>query len=119
MIERAVNRLPVVEDGRLVGIVTRADLVRAFARADDDLAREIRDDVLLRALWIDPNAVAVSVCDGAVALGGEVATRTDAELAHAHVERVPGVVSVESTRLGWRRDDTHLRYGKGERRVAL
>ena len=33
MCERRVNRLPVVKDGKLVGIVTRADLVRAFTRA--------------------------------------------------------------------------------------
>ena len=40
MIDRGVNRLPVVDhDGRLVGIVTRADLVRAFVRSDAELAR--------------------------------------------------------------------------------
>ena len=35
MTARGVNRLPVVDDGRLVGIVTRADLVRAYVRSDD------------------------------------------------------------------------------------
>jgi CBS domain-containing protein len=45
MVERQVNRLPVVEDSRLVGIVTRADLVRAFVRPDEELEREIRNDV--------------------------------------------------------------------------
>ena len=35
MLDRGVNRLPVVDaDGKLVGIVTRADLVRAFVRDD-------------------------------------------------------------------------------------
>jgi CBS domain-containing protein len=118
MIERAVNRLPVVDDGRLVGIVTRADLVRAFGRADEDLAREINDDVLVRTLWIDPGDIVVSVREGAVALGGEVDTRTDAELARTNVERVPGVVSVDASELSWRRDDVKMRYGRGERRVA-
>ena len=64
MIGRRVNRLPVVEDGRLVGIVSRADLVRAFIRSDDELARTIREDVLLRVLWLDPALFTVEVVDG-------------------------------------------------------
>ena len=54
MIARKVNRLPVVDAGRLVGIVTRADLVRAFVRSDAELAETIRDEVLLHILWLDP-----------------------------------------------------------------
>jgi len=54
MIERKVNRLPVVGDSGLVGIVTRADLVRAYVRPDEELEREIREDVAGRALAIDP-----------------------------------------------------------------
>jgi CBS domain-containing protein len=42
MVDRKVNRLPVVDGSRLVGIVTRADLVRAYVRPDDELEREIR-----------------------------------------------------------------------------
>jgi CBS domain-containing protein len=105
MVERAVNRLPVVAEGRLVGIVTRADLVRAFARSDADLEREIRDDVLLRTMWIDPGRLRVDVAGGEVTLGGELETRTEAELVTAHVARVPGVVSVDEFRLRWLRDD--------------
>ncbi|MER3418855.1 MAG: hypothetical protein C4343_07160, partial [Chloroflexota bacterium] len=54
MVERQVNRLPVVEDGRLVGIVTRADVVRTFVRSDAELEREIVEGVILRAMWLDP-----------------------------------------------------------------
>ena len=66
MIGECVNRLPVLDDeGRLVGIVTRADLVRAFVRSDDDLADEIVTDVLgqgdlgssLTACWSKSNRV--------------------------------------------------------------
>lgn len=54
MLEEGVNRLPVVDDeSRLVGIVTRADLVRAFVRPDAEIRREIRDEVLERALLLE------------------------------------------------------------------
>lgn len=96
MIEDGVNRLPVVDDGKLVGIVTRADLVRAFTRTDEDVAREIRDEIVRRTLWLDPDVVGVTVEDGNVTLAGEVETATDAELLPVFAERVPGVVSVRS-----------------------
>lgn len=54
MIEMGVNRLPVMKAGELVGIVTRADLVRAFNRSDEEIEREIREDVLMHTLWIAP-----------------------------------------------------------------
>ena len=41
MVDAQVNRLPVVDDGTLVGIVTRSDLVRAYLRSDEELARVI------------------------------------------------------------------------------
>ena len=42
MIEHRINRLPVVRQQRLVGIITQADIVRAFARSDDDHGRHPR-----------------------------------------------------------------------------
>src|SRR5919204_4359264 len=69
MIDKNVNRLPVVDaDGTLVGIVTRADLVRAFVRSDADISREIRDDVIVRTLWIAPEGIVVEVENGEVRL---------------------------------------------------
>jgi CBS domain-containing protein len=101
MIERGVKRLPVVDDsGNLVGIVTRADLVRAFVRSDEAIEREIRDDVIQRSLWIEPDRVEVSVEAGEVRLAGEVETKAEAELIPEFVQRVPGVVSVLS-KLSW------------------
>ena len=102
MLDRNVKRLPVVDgEGLLVGIVTRADLVRAFVRPDEDVAREIREDVMRRTLWIEPNEVRVEVSDGEVSLSGEVDSKSDAELIPRFVERVPGVTSVLS-KLRWR-----------------
>ena len=105
MVEEKVNRLPVVDDkGNLVGIVTRADLVRAFVRSDEEIAREIREDVVFRTLWIPPEQVEVAVERGVVTLRGHVENRSDAELLPSFVQRVPGVIAVESY-LTWEDED--------------
>jgi CBS domain-containing protein len=105
MAERGVNRLPVVDgEDRVIGIVTRADLVRAFARPDAEVEREIREDVLRATMWVDEGRVDVNVSRGAVTLRGGVDRRSDAELLSRLAARVPGVVAVESS-VTWRIDD--------------
>jgi CBS domain-containing protein len=105
MLEQGVNRLPVVDGGKLVGIVTRADLVRAFARDDAEISREIKDEVFRRGMWLDdPDEISVSIVEGEVRLDGQVERRTEAEVAEALVGQVTGVVSVDS-HLTWREDD--------------
>jgi CBS domain-containing protein len=115
MLERKVNRLPVVDEaGRLLGIVTRADLVRAFVRPDLEVEREIREDVLRRTMWIEPETVQVHVERGEVQLRGEVETKADAEMIPTYVARVPGVVSVLS-KLSWRDDGSKEHVGENGR----
>jgi CBS domain-containing protein len=107
MIEKGVNRLPVIDDeDRLIGIITRADLVRAFVRSDAEIEQEIREDVLSRTLWLEADTIQIEVVGGEVRLSGEVGTQTDAELIPTFVQRVPGVVSVLS-KLRWREDNGH------------
>src|SRR5262245_51046838 len=97
MIDKQINRLPVVDDyGRVTGIVTRADLVRIYSRSDQQIRREIQQDVVAGLLWIDPERVSVVVIRGDATLGGQLDTKTDAELLPRLIERVPGVVSVTS-----------------------
>lgn len=99
MLREHVNRLPVVFDGELVGIVTRADLVRAFVRSDAEITSEIHESVALRWHGIDPNGIALSVRDGEVKVDGPLASTGDAELVEEVIRRIPGVISVEC-RLG-------------------
>ena len=96
MVSENVNRLPVVDDGRLVGILTRADIVRAFTRTDAEIAEEIRNDILRRTFWLEPGRVTISVVDGHVTLAGEVETEADVEVLPALVTRIPGVLDVEA-----------------------
>jgi len=96
MVDLGVNRLPVVEDGHLVGIVTRADLVRLFTRSDEEIAQEIRENVAGRMLWIDANRLEVRVERGEVLLRGQVDTELEAELLEKRVPLVPGVVGLRS-----------------------
>jgi CBS domain-containing protein len=105
MTENGIKRLPVVDaHGTLIGIVTRADLVRAFARPDEEIEHEIREDVLHRMLWLEQSGAFVRVERGEVRLSGKLERRSDAELLEHFVARVPGVVSVNST-LRWSWDD--------------
>lgn len=109
MTEHGIKRLPVVDpDGKLLGIVTRSDLVRAFARPDDEIEREIREDVVRQTLWIESEKLDLRVERGDVTLSGRLERRSDAELLPLFVARVPGVVSVRST-LTWDWDDPKTR----------
>ena len=96
MLDLRIDRLPVLDGGQLVGIVTRSNLVRAFTRPDDEIERDIRDAGALRRLWIDPQQVEVAVEDGNVVLSGTVDTPELADAVIAFAEHTPGVVSVES-----------------------
>jgi CBS domain-containing protein len=99
MLAHGVNRLPVVQRDRVVGIVTRQDLVRAFARGDTEIEREIREDALAGLAW--PEELELSVHDGDVTLRGRVDSVFDAETLPVQVRRIMGVVSVDSELSGW------------------
>ena len=101
-----VKRLPVIDtDGRLVGIVSRRDLLRVHVRTDEQIRDDVVHDVLMRTLWIEPSEITVVVDDGAVTLGGRIESRTLAGLAVEFTAKVPGVVTV-TDELDWAFDDT-------------
>lgn len=108
MTRRSVNRLPVVDGGRLVGIVTRADLLRAYLRSDAELERVIRADVILRMMWLDPASFDISVRNGEATIAGSVERRSSAEIIESSIRMVPGIVAVQAD-LGWAVDDREIR----------
>jgi CBS-domain-containing membrane protein len=100
-----IKRLPVLDPaGPLAGIVSRADLLKVFLRSDDQIAREVRQDVLRRALWVDPDTVDVEVRDGVVTLTGQLERRSLIPITVSLVHGVAGVVEVVD-RLGFEFDD--------------
>jgi CBS domain-containing protein len=71
MYAHKLRRLPVVDQrGQLIGLVTRADLLSAFTRPDDEIRREITQDVIADGFFTDPDRLAVTVKDGVVTLAG-------------------------------------------------
>lgn len=102
-----VKRIPVVDGDRLVGIVSRSDILRAFARSDMAIIEEIVDHVIGDVLWINPKRVDVRSIDGNVTLKGRLETKTDATLLAELTRRVDGVVSVD-TDLTWEIDNTKV-----------
>ena len=97
MVQARVNRLLVVHEGQLVGLVTRSDLVGAFVREDADVEAEIRED-LLPSIGLGPHELAFTVRAGVVRIEPEEHQEEVAALACDAFARVPGVVDVELRR---------------------
>lgn len=106
MTRRGIERLPVVdEEDRLVGIVTRRDLLRLFVRPDSEIRRRVADEVLTEVLAVPVGDVGVHVVDGIVTLDGLVERRSQLVALLGLVERLDGVVAVAS-HVTARTDDT-------------
>lgn len=109
MVRRGINRVPVLRQGRLVGIVSRADVLRALVRPDEELARAVRES-LLHDLWVDVSRLRIEVRDGVVHLDGVVERRSERDLVTRWVAAIDGVVRVED-RLSFEFDDRAVGLG--------
>jgi CBS domain-containing protein len=92
-----LRRLPVVDpDGKLLGIVSRRDLLSVFLRPDTEIAHQVRE-ILTEVLPGGPNGVQVAVHNGVVTLAGEPELAADGDLVQVAVRLirdVDGVVDV-------------------------
>ncbi|MGQ0546313.1 MAG: CBS domain-containing protein [Betaproteobacteria bacterium] len=109
LLERhGVKRLPVLRGERLVGIVSRSDLVRALARRSGPAKRASREDEAIRRdvlaelkrhPWWRRVASNVVVSGGFVHFWGTIEMQAERDAARVAAENVPGVRGVEDHRL--------------------
>jgi CBS-domain-containing membrane protein len=81
-------------NGHLVGIIGRADLLTMFDRSDEDIRREIQDQVIRHELRTDPATFTVEVKDGIVTLEGVAETTEFGHEIVDLVQHIQGVVAV-------------------------
>jgi CBS domain-containing protein len=113
MVDSRVNRLPVTEEGKLVGMLTRADLVRAYLNRDDEAQRTIREQVIRKTMWIDPETIGVEVHEGLARIRGQVDRRSTATILGRLIGLVEGVDRVDNE-LTWEFDDSTIAPPAGE-----
>jgi len=93
-----VKRLPVIDDlGRLIGIVTRGDLLKVHLRPDREILADIENGILRPYLTDEANTLSATVEEGIVTLSGSVERWSSADLAIRLIRQLPGVVDVVST----------------------
>jgi CBS domain-containing protein len=95
MYAHKVKRLPVTDaHGHLVGIISRADVLAIFDRKDEDIRREIADEVIAGEFLVDPHTLGLAVRDGVVTLSGTPENSVVGRDMLRRVRHVEGVVAV-------------------------
>lgn len=105
MADRRINRVPIVRDGHVVGIVTRHDILKAFARSDEVLQQVVRNLFEFDLAGVDARRVEAQVHSGIVHLAGGVKTRLEAEALTSVLRSIDGVIDVENSNLTWEVDN--------------
>lgn len=108
MTSHKVNRVPIVDGTRLVGIVTRADVLRTFMRSDAAVTEDVRHR-LVQDLWFDNDRLSITTDQGIVKVQGEVDKRSDVAMLERWVAATDGVVAVDLGGLRYRLDDRRIK----------
>jgi signal-transduction protein with cAMP-binding, CBS, and nucleotidyltransferase domain len=104
MEHRHIKRVPVVSDGKIVGIISRANLVQALARLADEVPESRSDDEAIRArilaeldkqAWAPGASINVIVRNGVAELWGTIFDEREREAVRVAAENVPGITSVK------------------------
>ncbi|HEV2357400.1 MAG TPA: CBS domain-containing protein [bacterium] len=107
MLRHNINRVLILRDGRLAGIVTRADVLKVFLRSDESILQTVRD-TLARELYIDPATLTLTSAGGIVTIAGTVDRHSDRAIMLKWIRSVDGVVAVHADDLAYRVDDLAL-----------
>ncbi len=94
MVRDQVRTMPIVNGTKVIGIVTRRDLLQVFARGDEAISVDVRHQL---AKYGGPERWTVRVRDGSVDVGDEFDNATDRHVALVLAEAVPGVTAVRVT----------------------
>lgn len=93
--ESGVKRLPVIDaENRLVGILSRQDLLRPYLQDDERIREEVIENLARKVLWIDPSTIKVLVDQGVVSLHGVVAKQSQKDILIELTRGVDGVIQV-------------------------
>jgi CBS domain-containing protein len=96
MARHGIKRLLVVDEaGRLIGVVSRSDLLRVFLRKDRAIRTEIIEEALVNSLGLAPSSLQVDVTHGHVVLSGRLPDDVSVSVLEELCRRVDGVVAVE------------------------
>jgi CBS domain-containing protein len=111
MADRRINRVPIAREGHVVGIVTRHDILKAFARSDEVLQQVVQNLFEFDLAGVDARRVEARVRRGIVHITGWVKTRLEAEALTSVMRSIDGVVDVDNSNLAWEKDN-RLRPGR-------
>lgn len=95
MYSRKLKRLPVVdEDGHLIGIVTRTDVLSVYSRPDAEIRRDIIENVIVGLMLMNPARFSVTVKDGVVAVEGKPENASVGRDLIEEIRHVEGVIAL-------------------------
>jgi CBS domain-containing protein len=95
MVSLGVNRLPVVDDGRLVGIISRCDVLRIFYRTDVEIKVAVQHALADPLVVPEGQDLAATVADGVVRITGRVSQGSYIRVLEAALRELPGVVDAD------------------------